>query len=638
MSTGGEIHAGGVVVDLEVRTDRLRQQAGQAKTALTEIEKEMELLRSKFHDGAVGGDEFARKMEQLKGAQAGWKAELQQSRAALEANNAAMAAVQAKSDAQITATRTLNVGMAGVKEGAKGGGMGLMMLAQAADDAQYGFKSVVNNIPQLLMAMGVPVQLAGALSMAAVAVNQLSQHWDGFKETFGSDSWFKSLESNLGTVTDGLGQVLDAVLDIATAGNLRLPFMEDIRHQGRAEAERKAEEAAGDAAIKQVTGVGVAGEAERGRAAREAMEASGGGASIMADLLEQSKRGRPVMTPEEEQRARREAAALLQRALQGKEGAAEAVGQQVPGFAKAWELFQPGAQEERDADQAKNNELIKRRRAAEEEEAREREKEDEENLKKFKANTASRQRRVKEVAGEFLSPTGGKITDTGRAALEGKLSVQDIEKHLLAMGADPEKAGRAAEDVGKQVEKNAGKLIGKRAAEERISPEEARKAILADDDERRRQGEKQRADRLQKQAEEKLPGLDALTRREIGLRINAGQTEESATAGATRAIEAALVKAGMKPGDARAAATEEVGDTAHKMSAAMAAHAMKGDQENRRNSEIIKAEDLQGKIQASIGAADPQIQQMKEIAKILGLQTKLMEQQAQRPQVAVLGR
>ena len=57
-------------------------------------------------------------------------------------------------------------------------GMRMLMVGQFADDMQYGFRSVVNNIPQMVMALGGSVGVAGALSVVAVGINQVINNWD----------------------------------------------------------------------------------------------------------------------------------------------------------------------------------------------------------------------------------------------------------------------------------------------------------------------------------------------------------------------------------------------------------------------------------------------------------------------------
>lgn len=78
-------------------------------------------------------------------------------------------------------------GSGGGEGGSFGGsGMGLLVLSQAVDDIQYGFRAIVNNIPQMGMALGSvlgkstewSMKFGGALGIAAVAVNLLITHWD----------------------------------------------------------------------------------------------------------------------------------------------------------------------------------------------------------------------------------------------------------------------------------------------------------------------------------------------------------------------------------------------------------------------------------------------------------------------------
>lgn len=52
-------------------------------------------------------------------------------------------------------------------------GMAMLQLGQFADDAQYGIRGIVNNVPSLIQSFGGGVGLAGAIGVAAVAANQL---------------------------------------------------------------------------------------------------------------------------------------------------------------------------------------------------------------------------------------------------------------------------------------------------------------------------------------------------------------------------------------------------------------------------------------------------------------------------------
>lgn len=72
-------------------------------------------------------------------------------------------------------TLTANTALMGTKKGATNAGMGLLMLSQGIDDAQYGFRSIVNNIAPLAMALGAGTGLAGTLTIAAVGFNLMGE-------------------------------------------------------------------------------------------------------------------------------------------------------------------------------------------------------------------------------------------------------------------------------------------------------------------------------------------------------------------------------------------------------------------------------------------------------------------------------
>ncbi len=64
----------------------------------------------------------------------------------------------------------------GGEKGAKGMknlGYGMLQVAQFADDAQYGLRGVMNNIPTLVMSLGGSMGLAGALSVAVLGFSKL---------------------------------------------------------------------------------------------------------------------------------------------------------------------------------------------------------------------------------------------------------------------------------------------------------------------------------------------------------------------------------------------------------------------------------------------------------------------------------
>ena len=79
-----------------------------------------------------------------------------------------------------------------VKKSSGSSAQGLLMLAQAAQDAQYGFAGVVNNIPGIITGLGMGAGVAGVVSMAAVGVQVLSKNVD----IFGTEAAKAAKEAN----------------------------------------------------------------------------------------------------------------------------------------------------------------------------------------------------------------------------------------------------------------------------------------------------------------------------------------------------------------------------------------------------------------------------------------------------------
>jgi hypothetical protein len=69
------------------------------------------------------------------------------------------------------AKATIRAGQSGMA-----GSMGFLAFSQAVEDAQYGIKGVLNNIPQMVLGFGGTMGLAGAISLAAVAAVTLYPH------------------------------------------------------------------------------------------------------------------------------------------------------------------------------------------------------------------------------------------------------------------------------------------------------------------------------------------------------------------------------------------------------------------------------------------------------------------------------
>jgi len=64
-------------------------------------------------------------------------------------------------------------GQAKIQSSSKNSAQALLMLSQGFEDAQYGIRGVLNNIPGLVIALGGTAGLAGAISIAAVSLSQI---------------------------------------------------------------------------------------------------------------------------------------------------------------------------------------------------------------------------------------------------------------------------------------------------------------------------------------------------------------------------------------------------------------------------------------------------------------------------------
>lgn len=82
-------------------------------------------------------------------------------------------AVQGKSNKAAASLRAVSVGNVQAAGSTRNVGMAALEASRALEDLQYGVSGIVNNIPSLVMALGGGAGLTAAISLGAVAVNQL---------------------------------------------------------------------------------------------------------------------------------------------------------------------------------------------------------------------------------------------------------------------------------------------------------------------------------------------------------------------------------------------------------------------------------------------------------------------------------
>lgn len=101
----------------------------------------------------------------------------EQFRAAL--NRASSEAEKAAAKIQSKVSQASNQVAKAANNGAAKNAMGLLNLSRAIDDVQYGFSGIVNNIEGIVTGFGFGAGIAGAATIAAVAINSLTPAIEG---------------------------------------------------------------------------------------------------------------------------------------------------------------------------------------------------------------------------------------------------------------------------------------------------------------------------------------------------------------------------------------------------------------------------------------------------------------------------
>lgn len=101
-----------------------------------------------------------------------------------------------------TVATSMSAASGAVSSGSRDAAQGLLFLGQAVDDLQYGFRAIVNNIPQIVMALGGSAGLAGAVAIAAVAVNQFVNNWESLQDVLFNTQGLDRAKTQLETIAD----------------------------------------------------------------------------------------------------------------------------------------------------------------------------------------------------------------------------------------------------------------------------------------------------------------------------------------------------------------------------------------------------------------------------------------------------
>lgn len=175
-------------------------------------------------------------------------------------------------------------------------GMGLLYLGQTVDDLQYGFRAIVNNIPQVVMAMGGGAGLAGAVGVIAVVTNQVIQHWEELEGKLSNTQvWrtgtgavleFSDAMQKMGVTSEtALNALAQAIPQLKPVIDL-FKMLNTESASGKAAAATKAKIEALPENIKAISKIQGEDQSMRSKSFKEAIEAYGGGGKLIKDITE----------------------------------------------------------------------------------------------------------------------------------------------------------------------------------------------------------------------------------------------------------------------------------------------------------------------------------------------------------------
>lgn len=99
-----------------------------------------------------------------------------------------------------------------------GGGQGVLQLAYAVDDMQYGLRGIVNNIPMLVQGLGASAAAAGKLAIAAVVIAQIANHWDDLQKLLQNPRGWQIAKDYAEKAMSQISDVIEANLQAARKG------------------------------------------------------------------------------------------------------------------------------------------------------------------------------------------------------------------------------------------------------------------------------------------------------------------------------------------------------------------------------------------------------------------------------------
>ncbi len=587
------------ILEIEEKGDLKRVQ-GDVKAA----EQLMAELHAQFKSGALSAGQYFTEVSEL----AEELVTLRNAAGGVKATGADdfFESLGIKADKASKSVATFTANSKAVSGGTRNSAMALLEFSRGLEDAQYGIAGVLNNLPNMLMYLGIGTGLVGVISIASVAVAQLVKHWDDLAELFGN--------SKVETEAQAMERLAKATNKTAdeTARLAQLKKGEAdrsaraSREESLASDQSDAEQALGQSVRKAVTEGGgfdsvVAGLAKGTVDARKAAGdyRNGDGTNDTdrmgkaRDHLEQQAKDLidAAINSNDIKKQRAAISTLKSMSKDGGGGFAAFLDALDPAREKAIEqsgLASKKATEKRDLAGDKADDELER------------------NLE----------------AGKRRKADARKVTDRlddgplGALAEQGKLSAAAVERAMKRAGSSPAEIARLAGTVGDQLRRGADGRVKDFAAEHGTDLATARKLMG-----------KERAD-----AEAKGLGLNPDG---PGL----PKDNNDARHGAAQAI-AAGVAAGMSPEQAQASVYRElrgtVGDQQARALAGRGSLAEAGDLfaeqqagRKKRTSQVIDSAGLADSIQQSVGGQnDTQKQALDELKKSREMLLKIVQNTA----------
>lgn len=151
----------------ERTTEALEDQAAEAAEGAAAAEAAADKIIAGQRDIAVAADQAA---EECEGVAAAIEAAASRTVGITDRQRDQVAQVAAQYRRTGQAAREMGAATA---QGGRNGAMALLELSRAVEDAQYGLRGILNNLPGLAMNLGAGAGLAGAISLVAVALSIL---------------------------------------------------------------------------------------------------------------------------------------------------------------------------------------------------------------------------------------------------------------------------------------------------------------------------------------------------------------------------------------------------------------------------------------------------------------------------------